>query len=150
MVERYRLNRIEWIYRAQTFLLFRWFFARVSATTTTLSSDGYSKILSCPSPFSRETEKSSRSSGLPPFLYACRRCRRWRFRAVLAIVAWLASRQLVEKTLSIKCIRLSCCHQSTTITPQKSQAKSVVAYGWSCWYPPYFEAAAVYICIPYL
>lgn len=30
--------------------VFRWFFARVSATTTRLS-DGYSKVLSCPSPF---------------------------------------------------------------------------------------------------
>lgn len=33
--------------------VFRWFFARVSATTTTTRfSDGYSKVLSCPSPFS--------------------------------------------------------------------------------------------------
>lgn len=53
----YRLNRIEWIYRAKSFFSFFCFVgfssAGVSTATTTMRfSDGCSKILSCPSPFS--------------------------------------------------------------------------------------------------
>lgn len=47
-------------------------FVSLVATTTTRFSDGYSKVLSCPSPFSFLRDgKSSRWSGLLPFLYAC-------------------------------------------------------------------------------
>lgn len=143
MVEWYRLNRIEWICRAKSFFFLS--FVSLVATTTTRFSDGYSKVLIGPSPFfPRETEKFEQMERVAAFFVCLSSMSSMAFQSgspcYCRMVGWLAGSS--RKTLSIKCIRPFCCRQSPTITPQKNQAKSVVAYGWSCCYPPYFDAAS--------
>lgn len=122
MVEWYRLNRIEWIYQAQTFFFLS--FVSLVATTTTRFSNGCSKVLSCPSPFLCERRKTRADRAVCCLFVCLSSMSSIAFQSgspcYCRVVGWLAGSS--RKTLSIKCIRLSCCHQSSTNKTPKNQS----------------------------
>lgn len=62
-------------------------------------------------------------------------------RFLLLSCGWLAGRQLEKNPLNKMYSTLLLPPVYNNNTPKKS-AKSIVAYGWSCCYPPYFDAAS--------